>query len=292
MSEDKVSVFQTARPRLFRLAYRLLGEATEAEDVLQDAFLRWAASDGVHVAEAWLTTVVTNLCLNRLTSARARRETYVGPWLPEPVFATAGEPDPAETAEQRDSLSFAALVLLERLNPPERAAFVLREAFEYSHREIGEILGVDEPHARQLYARARAHVGEPRKRFDAPLARRRTMVERFLAATVHGDLTGLERLLSDDVVAWSDGGGKATAARRPIAGRSLVAGFLVRLGQHPLAAQARYEIRMVGPDPAVAIFLADSLVAVMVPEVVAEQVVAVRTILNPDKLAFAASQAV
>ena len=153
---DRLALFEASRPRLFGLAYRMLGEAAEAEDVVQDACLRWAKSDDVAVPEAWLTKVVTNLCLNRLTTARARRETYIGPWLPEPVGTANGELGPLDTVERKDSVSFGVLVMLERLTPPERAVFILREAFGYTHREIAELLSIDERQLReylQLVAR-------------------------------------------------------------------------------------------------------------------------------------------
>jgi RNA polymerase sigma factor (sigma-70 family) len=178
MAVEKLARFEENRSRLFSLAYQMLGEAAEAEDVVQDAYLRWERSEVVGVPEAWLTKVVANLCLSRLTSARARRERYVGSWLPEPVLTASG-PGPLEIVEQRDSVSFGMLLLLERLTPPERLAFVLREAFDYSHREVAEILQVDEVHARQLYHRARAHVGTGHKRFTAEPERGRRMVERF-----------------------------------------------------------------------------------------------------------------
>jgi RNA polymerase sigma-70 factor (TIGR02957 family) len=290
MTVDKVTLFQAQRGRLFGLAYRMLGEASEAEDVVQDAYLRWERSDRVDVPEAWLTRVVINLCLNRLTSARARREQYIGPWLPEPVLTGHGELGPMETAEQRDSLSLGVLVLLERLTPPERAAFVLREAFDYSHREIAEILDVDEPHARQLYRRAQAHVGQPRRRFTADLGHRKKLVERFLAATVDGDLASLERLLADDVVSWADGGGKATASRRPLFGRTTIVRLFGALSRHPRAAHAQLSIEMVNADPAVVVHEAGVLSSIIVPEVSDGRITALRTIANPDKLAFAARQ--
>lgn len=285
---EKLGRFEAERGRLFGLAYRMLGEASEAEDVVQDAYLRWRRSDAVTVPEAWLTKVVTNLCLNRLTSARARREVYVGPWLPEPVFTS--ELGPLEIVEQRDTLSLGMLTLLERLTPPERAAFVLREAFDYSHREIADILDVDEAHARQLYRRAREHVGEPRKRFTPSSEQQTKIVERFLAATVEGDLAGLERLLAADVVAWADGGGKAAAARAPVRGRERVVRFLAGLARHPRAAGMRLSIASVNGEPAIALHEAGMLAYIIVPEIFAGRVVAIRTVANPDKLAFAAAQ--
>ncbi|NIH81457.1 RNA polymerase sigma factor SigJ [Amycolatopsis viridis] len=284
---DPLTRFEANRPRLLGLAYRLLGEATEAEDVVQEAYLRWDAASGVEVPEAWLTKVVTNLCLNRLTSARARREVYPGPWLPEPVFTDRG---PLEIAEQRDSLSLGLLVLLERLTPPERAAFVLREAFGHSHREIGEVLDLDEAHVRQLYRRARQRVTEGRARFTATAEQRRALVEQFLAAIVAGDVAGLERLLAEDVVAWADGGGKVGTARRPVTGRNRVARYFAGLARDPRAAGAEFALRWINGEPGLAVYLGGTLFAVLVPEPGADGLAAVRTIANPDKLAFAAAQ--
>jgi RNA polymerase sigma-70 factor (ECF subfamily) len=287
---EKLERFEAERGRLFGLAYRMLGEASEAEDVVQDAYLRWERSELVAVPEAWLTRVVTNLCLNRLTSARAQRELYVGPWLPEPVVTANGELGPLETVEQRDSLSLGMLVLLERLTPPERAAFVLREAFGHSHREIGQILDLDEAHVRQLYGRAREHVGQRRKRFTPKPEQQNKIVERFLAATVDGDVAGLERLLAQDVVYWADGGGKAMASRHPVFGREKVLRLLSGLGRHPRAASATVMVRMVNGEPGVVVYESGTLTYIVVPELVDGRVVAVRTIANPDKLGFAARQ--
>lgn len=279
--------FEALRPRMFALAYRLLGEASEAEDVVQDAYLRWERSGSVVIPEAWLTKVVTNLCLNRLTSARARRERYVGPWLPEPVFTGAG---PAEIAEQRDALSMGFMVVLERLTPPERAAFVLREAFGHAHREIAEILDIDEAHARQLCHRARGRVSEPHRRFTATREQNRRIVERFLAAVLEGDVAGLERMLADDVVSWSDGGGKATAARRPVIGTAEVLRLWVGVGAHPRVERAEITIREVNGDPAVVVVEDGTLTAVITPEIIDGRITAIRTVMNPDKLLFAARQ--
>ncbi|MFJ2028539.1 RNA polymerase sigma-70 factor [Streptosporangium sp. NPDC087985] len=282
----KLEQFVACRPGLFGLAYRMLGEAAEAEDVLQDAYLRWERSEAVAVPGAWLTRVVTNLCLNRLTSARARRERYVGTWLPEPVVTENGELGPLETVEQRDSLSFGMLVLLERLTPPERAVFVLREAFGHSHREIAEILEIDETHARQLYRRAREHVGEPRRRFSAVPEQAREIVERFLAAADKGDVADLERLLADDVVAWADGGGKAVAAPRPVIGRAKVARLLIGLARRLRAEHMEVAIRSVNGGPAIVAWEGEALNAIAVPEISDGRIVAVHTVVNPDKLAF------
>ncbi|WP_052847601.1 RNA polymerase sigma-70 factor [Streptomyces avicenniae] len=295
MTHEATDEFEAHRPRLFSLAYRMLGSASDAEDVVQDTYLRWSAADpaAVRTPVAWLTKVMTNLCLNRLTSARARRELYVGPWLPEPVLTHAAAADPLgplETAEQRESVSFALLTLLERLTPAERAVFVLREAFGHSHREIAEAVGVEQAHSRQLLRRAHEQLGRPRRRFDVDERRHREIIERFFAATFDGDVAGLERLLADDVVAWTDGGGRVTAARRPIAGREKVLRYLLGLGARPEAAQVRVGFTEANGAPAAVISAGGTLLAVVVPEISAGRVGAIRTVINPGKLAFAARQ--
>src|SRR5260370_6911970 len=198
---DSAGVFEEQRPRLFGLAYRLLGSASDAEDVVQDAFLRWDAADQdwVVAPSAWLTTVVPNLCRNRLASAPARRERYVGTWLPEPVLTSDGTLGPLEAAEQRDSVSLALLTLLEQLTPPERAVFVLRESFGYGHREIAGILGMSEAGCRQLHRRARQRLGGPPPRFPPGPDEWKPLGERFPVAPGEGALAGPEPLRADDV---------------------------------------------------------------------------------------------
>ncbi|HEU4542308.1 MAG TPA: RNA polymerase sigma factor SigJ [Jiangellaceae bacterium] len=289
MSTDQVELFEANRPRLFSLAYRMLGEASEAEDVVQDAYLRWADSLDVDVPEAWLTKVVTNLCLNRLTSARARREKYVGPWLPEPVVTAHGELSPLDTVERRDTVSFGVLVMLERLTPPERAVFILREAFGHTHREIAEILSIDEAHSRQLHRRARQHVGAARQRFSADRQHRDQIVQSLFAAVTDGNVAQLERLLADDVEAWADGGGRQ-AARRPVIGRERVARYLVGLGKRPEVAQARAVLTEVNAEPAAAHYDGDTLIGISVLEMAGDRVAAIRVVVNPDKLAYVARQ--
>ncbi|MFC9977106.1 RNA polymerase sigma-70 factor [Spirillospora sp. NPDC127200] len=274
-----VEVFEEQRPRLLGLAYRMLGEVQEAEDAVQDAYLRWSGADGVEDPRAWLTRVVTNLCLNRLTSARARRETYPGPWLPEPADpAVLG---PLETAAQRESVSLALLALMESLTPSERAVFVLREAFAYPHAEIAAILDVSEPASRQLYRRARRHVGE--RRFAPGREEARRLVERFLEAAGGGDVAGLERLLAEDVVAWSDGGGKVTSARRPVRGRGKVARYLLGLASR-VAVLDEIGVAEVNGVPAVVGRMAGDVAFVMVPAWSGAEAVAFHTVVNPEKL--------
>jgi RNA polymerase sigma-70 factor (TIGR02957 family) len=295
---DPAETFEAERRRLFGLAYRLLGTASDAEDVVQDAFLRWSTADpgSVHDPAAWLTTVVVNLCRNRLASARARRERYVGTWLPEPVLTADETLGPLETAEQRESVSLALLTLLEQLTPSERAVFVLRESFGYSHREIAQVVGLSEVGCRQLHRRARQRLGDPRPRFRPEPGEWRRLVERFLVAAGEGDVAGLERLLADDVVYWSDGGGKAPVARRPVVGRGLVARFFGKMipkyAADPAFARGG-EIRQaeVNGEPALLAWVGGALFGVIVPEIADGRISALRVMANPDKLGFAARQA-
>lgn len=301
-ADQVVDLFEAERRRLFGLAYRLLGSATEAEDAVQDAYLRWHGVDHATIENppAWLTKVLTNLCLTQLTSARARRETYVGPWLPEPVLTEADDAlGPLETVEQRDSVSFALLTLMERLTPAERAVFVLREAFGYSFREIGEVLDHTEANCRQLFRRSKQRLEDARPRYEISAEEGHRVVGRFLAAASSGDLAQLEELLLDDVVAWSDGGGKITAARRPITGRERVAKYLTspfrvtrtyELYVTELGGQLAYRAMLVNGEAAFVIFAGGRPAAVLVLELTSDGIAGVRTVVNPDKLAFFAAQ--
>lgn len=241
MHDTALAAFEKVRPRLFGVAYRMMGSVTEADDVLQDAWLRWQGTDrdAVRNPEAFLTTVVTRLSLNALTSARATRETYVGSWLPEPV--STGD-DPALGADRAEALELAVVMLLERLDPAERAAYVLREAFAYPYRQIAEVLAVNEAAARQLAHRARGHIGRERATVIDPAERERIMTA-FAAAATRGDLAALESVLTQDVVSISDGGGVVSAARMPVVGRAKVARFVLgalakfAAGSHPVVVQ-------------------------------------------------------
>ncbi|MFB7292889.1 RNA polymerase sigma-70 factor [Actinacidiphila glaucinigra] len=295
LTPHDVERFEASRPRLEAVAYRLLGSASEAEDAVQETFLRWQAADidRVDVPEAWLTKVLTNLCLNQLTSARARRETYVGEWLPEPLLA--GDPmlGPADTAEQRESVSYAVLVLLERLTPNERAVYVLREAFAYPHREIAEILDITEAASQQIHHRAKKHVADGRARgagagIDEAAARR--VVEEFLAAATSGRTEPLVRLLTQDAVAVGDGGGKVPARAKAFEGALAVAKFLRGLFKPGTAKRtlvggtAEIHATDVNGAPAVVAVVDGRVVGVMCLEVTADRVAAVRNQVNPDKL--------
>ncbi|QNP73866.1 RNA polymerase sigma-70 factor [Streptomyces roseirectus] len=283
--------FETHRPRLFGLAYRMLGSAEEAEDTVQDVYLRFAGADRAAIGNvgAWLAKVATNLCLNRLTSARARRERYVGTWLPEPVVTSGGALGPLETAEQRDAVSLALLVLLERLTPTERAVYVLREAFAYGHAEIAGVLDLTEANCRQLYRRAERRIAEERARFEPDAGQRASLVASFLAAAQDGDLAGLEKLLAADVTWWGDGGGKASSAVRPVLGRAKVARFTAGIFRHHLAGMT-FTVAELNGAPAVLIW--DGALLIGTADVVCRDgvVTEVRAVLNPEKLGFVRRQ--
>ncbi|MFI6501802.1 RNA polymerase sigma factor SigJ [Nonomuraea typhae] len=292
LTEADVDRFEAFRPRLDALAYRLLGSAGEAEDAVQEAFLRWQAADvdRIEVPEAWLTKVLTNLCLNQLTSARARRETYVGEWLPEPLLA--GDPmlGPADTAEQRESVSYAVLTLMERLTPNERAVYVLREAFDYPHREIAEILDITEASSQQIFHRARKHLAYGRARTEIDAAAARRIVEEFLAAATGGEIGPLVRLLTDDATTIGDGGGKIPARTTVVEGAVKVARFLRGLLKPSQAKRdlvggsAEVYAWTANGDPAVVAVVGDRVIGIMCLEVTAEGITAFRTQVNPDKL--------
>ena len=225
------SELEALRRHGFGVAYRMLGSVSEAEDVAQEALLRLTRQEApIDEPAAWMTTVVTRLSINVLRSARARRESYVGPWLPEPLLEDPA-PDPASRAELADSLSLALLVLLERLTPVERAAYLLREVFGYEYAEIAAIIERTEVNSRQLVTRARKHLEASRPRFDADEEARDALLERFLAAAEDGDLQALEELLAKDAVLYADSGGKAMAPQEPLVGATLIARFMAAVAQ-------------------------------------------------------------
>ena len=278
------SAFLALRPLLLAVAYRMLGSATEAEDVVQDAFVRWSAAerDAVESPKAYLTTMVTRLCIDRSRSARARRETYPGPWLPEPV---AAEPDPASSAELADSLSLAFLVLLEELGPVERAAFLLRDVFGYDYDEVAEMTGASPANCRQMVSRARRRVVERRQRFDADALRSEELVARFLSACATGDVSGLMAMLSEDVVVWTDGGGKARAAPRPVVGPFRAARFLVSISRRGIPEDAQVRALRLNGQPGLVIESAGQVTTAIVLDVVDDLIIGVRVVANPEKLA-------
>ncbi|WLW53475.1 RNA polymerase sigma-70 factor [Streptomyces sp. YU58] len=292
MTRDDVDRFEAARPRLEAIAYRLLGSASEAEDAVQETFLRWQGADveRVEVPEAWLTKVLTNLCLNQLTSARARRETYVGQWLPEPLLA--GDPmlGPADTAERRESVSYAVLVLLERLSPNERAVYVLREAFDYPHREIAEILDISEAASQQILHRAKKHVAAGKARTEIDEAAARRIVDEFLAAATSGRTEPLVRLLTQDAIAVGDGGGKVPARARAFEGALAVAKFMrglfkpAKAKRDLIGGRAEIHATLANGEPALVAVVDGRVVGITCLEVTAEGITALRSQVNPDKL--------
>ncbi len=287
-STETVAAFEALRPYLFAVAYRMLGSATDAEDVVQDAYLRYHAAprDDVRSPKAFLTTLVTRLCLDRLKSARAQREQYVGPWLPEPVPTADADPGPLTAVERREAVSLAFLVLLERLAPEERAAYVLREAFDYGYDEIAGVLGKTPAASRQLVHRARERVATGRPRFAASPDEQRLLTERFLAASERGDLASLTAVLASDVVSWSDGGAKAKAARLPIPGRERVARFLAGLLRQAPARGIRAEPIELNGGAALLLWTGDALHGVLALDGRDGLIEELRFIINPDKLAY------
>jgi RNA polymerase sigma-70 factor (TIGR02957 family) len=283
--------YESLRPLLFSIAYRMVGSVSEAEDIVQEAFLRHhrAVRDGtteIETPKAWLSAVTTRLAIDHLRSARARRETYVGPWLPEPLI-TDPAPDPSEQAELADSLSMAFLAVLETLSPVERAVYLLREVFGYGYDEIAAVVERTEDNCRQLLARARRRIEAHRPRFTVPPDRQEQLTERFMHAVETGDDEQLKALLAEDAVAYTDGGGKVRAAPRPIVGRDKVARFLIvtaRRGAvetpftaHPAAINGRPGRLLVGEDGMV--------LGVLELDVAGDRVRAINIVTNPDKLA-------
>src|SRR5688572_8676842 len=287
MAEEE---FDALRPSAFAIAYRMLGSVSEAEDAVQEGFLRLhrasAHGERIESPRAYLSTVVSRLSLDHLRSAGVRRETYVGEWLPEPLVASADD-DPARRAEMADSLSLAFLVLLESLSPEQRAAFLLHEVFDEPYRRIAEIIGTSEQNARQLATRARQHVDERRPRFEASREQRDQLATSFFAAVEDGDLEGLEELLAHDVVLHGDGGGKAPAIARALHGRAKVARTLIKGWRHAdtrvsgLTAR-RQEVN--GQPGALLLDREGRLIDVVILDVAEGQIQGVNSIVNPDKL--------
>lgn len=292
LRSHEVELFEHSRARLEAIAYRLFGSASDAEDAVQETFLRWQAADrtAVRTPEAWLTKVLTNLCLNQLTSARARRERYVGTWLPEPLLP--GDPmlGPVDTVEQRESVSMAVLVLLERLSANERVVYVLRAAFGYSHGEIAEILDLTESNCQQIYRRAKQHISTDRVRAEVDATSTRKVVEEFLVAATSGEVRRLVELLTADATSVGDGGGKVPARTTPVAGALAVARFLrgllvpTKVKRDRIGGRPAVYAGVVNGGPAVVVVLDDRVVAVMSLHLTGEGIAAIHTQVNPDKL--------
>ena len=291
-----ITEFERHRSHLFALAYRMLGSASEAEDLVQDAWLRSATTEatGLRSPRAYLMTVVTRLALDRLKSARVTREQYVGPWLPEPVL-TDGRPEPEESAALAESLTLAFMVLLDALSPEERAVFVLREVLEYSYAEIAAVLKESEANCRQLLHRAKEHLHSARRRSPRSREQTRQLAERFVDAMRAGDGDELTRVLAEDVGFWGDGGGLVPAARRPIMGREAVVHLLLGIRRAAAAygitpEKLLIEVVEVNYEPAMLVRVDGRLDSVYVCSIVDEAIVAIRVIRNPDKLVYLARQ--
>ena len=289
MSVSEDQLLEELRPRAFAIAYRMLGSVAEAEDIAQEALVRVhsALEDGERIESprAFVATVATRLAIDELRSARVRRESYVGEWLPEPLVAETTD-DPADRAEIADSLSLAFLVLLESLSPEERAVLLLRDVFDYGYGEIAEIVGKSESNARQLATRARRSVGERRPRFESSREQRNKLASRFIAAAERGDLGALETLLAHDVVLRGDGGGKAPAITRSLVGRSRVARTVVAWVRQRVKVPGT-EVRPVEVNGQPGAFLFDGdgkLVGVLALDIAGQQIRSVLGIVNPDKL--------
>jgi RNA polymerase sigma-70 factor (ECF subfamily) len=277
---DRTASFETHRAHLFAIAYRMLGSAAEAEDVLQEAWLRRDATNATNIQseKAWLSTVVTRLCLDKLKSARAQREEYVGPWLPERI-RTEERVDP-------DSISMAFLVLLEQLTPVERAAYILREVFDYSHGEVAATLDVEEATCRKIYQRARDRIREGRPRFSPSRAEHERLLRTFAGAMMNGDLSALEQTLAKDATLWADSGGKVpAAARRPLHGAHEIALFFTGLlRKFPPGPDQTFEVVDVNGWPALVGRRTGAANLVLSIESDGEKIVAIRNVVNPEKL--------
>lgn len=278
---------EALRRRGFSIAYRMLGSVSDAEDVAQEALLRLTRADPTpDEPAAWITTVATRLSIDHLRLARVQRETYVGPWLPDPLLEDAA-PGPGAHAELADTLSQAFLVVLEQLSPVERAAFLLREVFAYDYAQIAEIVGKSEANCRQLVVRAKRRLEADRPRFDPDPDARRALLERFLAASEDGDLEGLEEMLAEDVVLYGDGGGKVQAAKRPVVGNAKVAKFVSKIAEWRRATgDFDFEIAQVNGQPGRVARRRDdgSIWDVLTIDVVDGRIQAIRIVRNPDKL--------
>ncbi|MET9779170.1 RNA polymerase sigma-70 factor [Streptomyces sp. NPDC006367] len=281
-------VFHEYRSLLFSVAYRLLGSAADAEDAVQDAWIKWSSADRSQVADpkAYLTRIVSNLALERLRSTRHKRETYVGPWLPEPILTTG---DTADAVTDAESVSTAMLVVLETLSPLERAVFVLREVFAFSHAEIAEAVERSESAVRQAAHRARAHVQARRPRFSTDRAHQRAATERFLAAATGGDVNALMELLSPDVTLWTDGGGKVRQALRPVVGATTVAGWFAAIStvtyQGVEPGDMRAELAPVNGGAGIVFRGAGRVIATLTFDFGADgRITAIHNVANPDKL--------
>lgn len=281
---DDTAAFEERRPLLFGIAYRMLGSAADAEDMVQEAYLRWLqrAEREIESVRAYLVTIVTRLCIDQLGSARAQRVAYSGPWLPEPVVM-----DDTSALEQADTLSQAFLVLLEELTPPERAAYLLHDVFGYQFDEVAGTMGRTTAGCRQLASRARSRIEDRRQRFDADARHGRELTRQFVLACATGDLDGLTQMMAEDVVVWTDGGGVVRAAMRPVTGRHRSSRFLLNVAKK--VSGSPREVTLNG-QPAMVFVDGDHVAATLVLDILEGEVIGVRTVTNPEKLQYLGGQ--
>jgi len=285
--------FQELRPHLFSVAYRMLSRATEAEDVIQDAWVRYQTASPAKIdsLKAYLTTIVTRLCLDRLKSASATREEYVGPWLPEPIL-TEGPSNPEDRMARYESITMGFLVLLETLTPPERAVFLLREVFDYDYDVIAGMLDTTDTNCRQLLSRAKTRVAEGRPRFAGETESQKRLVDAFIGSMQRGDAGELASMLADDVAFWADGGGKVTAAGRPLFGRDSVLKLLlgIRRGATTLGIDLSMNVTHVNGELAVVVSALGRVDSVYVLSIAHDKIAAFHVVRNPDKLQYLKDQ--
>jgi RNA polymerase sigma-70 factor (ECF subfamily) len=285
-TETRSDVFSSTRPLLFSIAYRMLGSVTDAEDLVQDAFVRWleAPEAEVRAPRAYLATIVTRLAINQLQSARSKRETYVGPWLPEPLV-TEHAPDPSEPIELAESLSMAFLMMLERLSPTERAVLLLHDVFDFEYAEIATILEKSEANCRQVLTRAKKHLGGSRARFDVDPAQADRLLNRFVEATRAGDIDGLLGMLAEDITLWADGGGKVPgAALQPIHGAESVARFVAHRARGGKERGGVVRLTLINGQPGFIVDVNGKPQAALILGIRDGRIQDIYAIANPDKL--------
>lgn len=281
--EDTTQTFNQYRVLLFSIAYRMLGSAADAEDIVQEAFLRWMqeSSEEVQSPRAYLATVVTRLCIDQLRLARVQREVYVGPWLPEPI-QTGPRQELVESTILAESLSFAFLVMLENLGPLERAVFLLHEVFEYEYTEIAAIVGKSEANCRQIFHRAQRHLGQRRPRFNVSYEQQERITDQFLRASTGGDMQGLMNLLTEDIVFTGDGGGKVRVGHNVHGPDKVARGTLA--GLRPLLSSMQPCIEEINGQPAITGYVDGSPYGVVLLDIEDEHIRRIYAVLNPDKL--------
>ncbi|MDJ0616443.1 MAG: RNA polymerase sigma-70 factor [Calothrix sp. MO_192.B10] len=282
---NRQEIFNQYRPRLQAIAYRMLGKLGDAEDVVQETFIKWqqVSLQEIQSPQAYLTTIVTRLCIDYLRSVRVQREQYVGTWLPEPIVSHKSD-EPKELVELADSLAMAFLVMLERLSPVERAIFLLREVFEYDYDEIGIIVHKNSANCRQIVRRAKQHLGTNRSRFNASLEQQEQLTRKFIEACNQGDLQGLIDLLTADITLWSDGGGKVKALLKPMQGATKVARFLIALRRSKLIPNYDLELVRVNCQIGIIYSLEGIVQNVVTFEFVPCRIQSIYFVRNPDKL--------